>query len=75
LHKSGVRKVEIIVLTVGIIIVVGWYIARARFPAQMGGPNIGAGAVLIVGYVLMLGGLGVVVGTIVAERRRRRRGR
>ena len=73
LHKSGVRKGEIIVLTIGVVIVAGWYVARARFPAQMGGPNIGAGAVLIVGYVLVLGGLAVVVGNFVAEHRRRGR--
>jgi len=64
---------EVIVLLVGGFIVAAWYVARARFPAEMGGPNIGAGAVLILGYILMLGGLGVVVGTIVAGRRGRRR--
>lgn len=73
MNKSGVHKGEIIVLLVGTLIVVGWYVARALFPAEMGGPNIGAGALLLLGYVLMLGGLGVVVGTIVAGRRGRRR--
>ena len=73
LKKSDVRKGEVVVMVVGCVIVLGWYIARARWPAEMGGPNIGVGVVLILGYVLMLGALGVVVGTIVAERRSRRR--
>ena len=73
MNKSGVRKSEIIVLTVGIIIVTGWHIARARFPAEMSGPNIGAGAVLGLGYLLILGGLAVIVGTIVSARRHRGR--
>lgn len=52
----------------GLAVVAASHLAVELFPARWGGPNIGAGFVLLLGYLAVTGG---VIGLVVAYRQRR----